>query len=128
MKLANEDPEAQRAGEGWEGDLGAVVEAEPGKLAAPFAIYCVPHQGRFTQLKILADPDELDELEPAYLARAPYSVWKGLIRGTLDPVEAILKRRIQMQGDLQPVIERMKYKGIAERILAQMQTQFIDEE
>ena len=40
---------------------------------------------------MLDDPDDLEEIEPAYLARAPYSVWKGLLSGTLDPVEAVLQ-------------------------------------
>ena len=43
------------------------------------------------------------------------------------PHEAVLKRRISMKGDLQPLIERMKYKGIADRVFAKLQTQFIDE-
>jgi putative sterol carrier protein len=128
VQLANADPEAADAGEGWDGDFGAVVEAEPGKLAAPFAIHCEPKNGRITRLRFLEDPDELDEIEPAYLARAPYSVWKGLILGTLDPVEAVLKKKIQMSGDLQPILERMRYKGIADRILSQLHTEFPDEE
>jgi putative sterol carrier protein len=128
VQLANADPEAAEAGEGWEGDFGAVVEAEPGKLTAPFAIHCVPKGGRITGLRFLTDPDELDEIEPAYLARAPYSVWKGLILGTLDPVEAVLRKKIQMRGDLQPILERMRYKGVADRILSQLRTEFPDEE
>jgi putative sterol carrier protein len=128
VQLANADPEASAAGEGWKGDFGAVVEPEPGKLDAPFAIHCVPKNGRIAELRVLADPDELEEIEPAYLARAPYSVWKGLIRGTLDPVEAVLRKRIQMTGDLQPILERMRYKGIADRVLGQLHTEFADEE
>ena len=82
---------------------------------------------RIEKLHVLADPDDLDEFEPAYVARAPYSVWKELLRGTLDPVEAVLKRRISVKGDLQPLIERMRYKGIADRVFAQLKTEFIDE-
>jgi putative sterol carrier protein len=127
VRLANADPQAAEAGAGWKGDLGMVVEPEAGKLAQPFAVYCVPEGGRISQWRVLEDPDELDEIEPAYLARAPYSTWKGLLRGTLDPVEAILKRKIRMEGDLQPVIERMRYKGIGDRVLSQVSTQFADE-
>lgn len=125
--LANSDPESALAGDGWEGDFGAVVEAEAGKLARPFAVYACPLAGRIETLKVLADPDDLDELEPAYLARAPYSVWKGLILGTVDPVEAVLTRRVQVRGNLQPLIERMKYKGIADRVLQRLETRFADE-
>jgi putative sterol carrier protein len=128
VKLANADPESGAAAQGWKGDIAAVVQAEAGKLAADFAVHFIPDGGRIQRFRVLKDPDELDEIEPAYLARAPYSVWKGLLLGTLDPVEAVLKKRIQMTGDLQPVIERMRYKGIADRVLAQLPTEFADEE
>jgi hypothetical protein len=127
IRLANADPEVALAGAGWDGDFGAIIEAEPGRLARHFVAHVVPKEGRIVRFRVLDDPDDLDELEPAYLARAPYSVWKGLLLGHLDPVEAVLKRRIAMQGDLQPLIERMRYKGIAERIFAQLETQFLDE-
>ncbi len=127
MRLTNTDPEAPAAGRGWKGDFGAVVEAEPGKLARAFVVHVIPNEGRIEKLRVLDDPDDLEEFEPAYVARAPYSVWKALLQGTLDPVEAVLKRRIQMLGDLQPLIERMRYKGIADRVFAQLKTEFIDE-
>ena len=128
IKAANADPESARAGAGWTEDFGAVVEAEPGKLAKAFVVHLVPKDGRIERFSVLVDADELEEIEPGYLARAPYSVWKGLLKGTLDPVEAVLKRRIAVQGDLEPLIERMKYKGLAERVLAQVPTEFADEQ
>jgi putative sterol carrier protein len=127
VRLTNADPEAASAGLGWTGDFGAVVDPEPGKLARPFVVHILPKNGRIEKLHVLADPDDLDEFEPAYVARAPYSVWKELLRGTLDPVEAVLKRRISVKGDLQPLIERMRYKGIADRVFAQLKTEFIDD-
>ena len=104
-----------------------MLEAEPGKQHKPFVVHVVPGDCRIQKARVLADPDDLEELEPVYLARAPYSVWKQLLKGTLDPVEAVLKRRISMRGDLQPLIERMKYKGIADRVFARLQTEYIDE-
>nr|WP_232293680.1 SCP2 sterol-binding domain-containing protein [Stigmatella aurantiaca] len=127
MRLTNADPEATQAGQGWKGDFGAVVEAEPGKLDRIFVAYLVPQDGRIVKLHVLADPDDLDEFDPAYVARAPYSVWKQLLQGTLDPVEAVLRRRIAVKGDLQPLIERMRFKGIADRVFAQLKTEFADE-
>lgn len=127
VRLTNADPESVAAGQGWTGDFGAVVEAEPGKLSAAFVVHIVPENGRIKKLRVLDEPDDLDEFEPAYVARAAYSVWKELLRGTLDPVEAVLKRRIAVKGDLQPLIERMRYKGIADRVFAALKTEFIDE-
>ena len=127
MALVNADPEILAAGRGWTGDFGVVIEAERGKLDAHFVAWIRPEAGRVAELRVLADPDDLDELEPAYRIRAPYSVWKGLLLGQLDPVEAILKRRLRVDGDVQPILERMRYKDIAARVLSRLETRFADE-
>ncbi len=127
VRLANADPEVAAAGADWVGDFGIVIEAEPGKLDSTFAVHVVPGGGRVERWKILRDPDELEEIEPAYLARAPYSVWKALLKGDLDPVEAVLRRQITLAGDVQPLIERARYKGISDRVLARIRTVWADE-
>jgi putative sterol carrier protein len=127
VRLTNADPEVAAAGADWVGDFGIVVEAERGRLDASFAVHVVPNRGRIERCKILRDPDELEEIEPAYLARARYSVWKALLKGELDPVEAVLRRQIALAGDVQPLIERAHYKGIGDRVLAQIRTVWADE-
>jgi putative sterol carrier protein len=127
LRLLEADPETVRAGKGWTADIGVVVEAEAGKLDKPFVVYVRPVEGRIEEWKVLVDPDDLDEFEPVYRIRAPYSVWKGFLTGTVDPIEAVLRRRVQVDGDLQPLVERMQHKGLAERVLERIQTDFIDE-
>lgn len=127
MAMVNADPESVAAGRGWTGDLGVVIEPEPGKLAEAFVVWVRPEAGRIAELEVLADPDDLDEFEPAYRIRAPYSVWKGLLLGRVDPVQAILQRTLRVEGDVQPILERMRYKDIATRVLAGLETRFIDE-
>ena len=127
VRLTNEDPEANAAGAGWVGDFGAVIEAEPRTLAKAFVVHLEPKNGKIVRVTVLDDRDDLEEIEPAYLATAPYSVWKALLLGSLDPVEAVLKKRIVVRGDLAPLIERMKYKGVADRVFSQIKTEFIDE-
>ena len=127
MALVNADPETVAAGRGWKGDFGLVIEAEAGKMDGHFVAWVRPVEGRIAELRVLVDPDDLDEFEPAYRLRAPYSIWKGLLLGSVDPVEAILKRRLRVDGDVQPILERMRYKDIAARVLARLETRFIDE-
>ena len=125
ITLINSDPESGRAGEGWHGDFGLVIDSEPGKLEKPFSVHVDPVGGKIKKILYLRDPDELDEIEPAYLIRAGYSVWKGMLLGTVDPVEAVLRQKISVKGPLQPLIERLKHKGIADRILLQLKTEFV---
>jgi putative sterol carrier protein len=127
IALVNADPERAVAAAGWNGDLGAVVESEAGKLDETFVAYVVPEGDRIGKFKVLPDPDDLEELEPAYVIRGPYSVWKALLQGTMDPVEAIVRRRIRVQGDVQPLIERARFRGIVDRMLRQLETHFADE-
>lgn len=127
MALLNADPETVAAGRGWRGDFGIVIESEPGKLDEHFVAWVRPEDGRVAELRVLVDPDDLDEFEPAYRIRAPYSVWKGLLLGRVDPVEAIVKRRLRVEGDVQPILERMRYKDIAARVLSKLETRFADE-
>ncbi len=127
VRLVNEDPERALAARGWLGDIGVIVDAEPGRLARPFVVHVVPRDSRIESLRVLEEPDDLDELEPAYLARAPYTVWKQLLRGTLDPVEAVLRRRISVRGDIQQLVERLRFKDLADRVLAGLKTEYVDE-
>ena len=127
MALLNADPETVAASRGWKGDFGVVIEAEAGKLDEHFVVWVRPENGRVAELRVLVDPDDLDEFEPAYRIHAPYSVWKGLLLGSVDPVEAILKRRLRVDGDVQPILERMRYKDIAARVLSRLETRFADE-
>jgi putative sterol carrier protein len=128
VRLVNADPESPLAAQGWVGDIGVIVDAEPGKLARAFVAHVVPRDARIEKLRVLEEPDDLDELEPAYLARAPYSVWKQLLQGSLDPVEAVLRRRIAVKGDMQQLIERLRFKGVADRVFTQLKTEYLDEQ
>jgi len=128
IRLANDDPDVERAGAGWDADIGVIVRAEAGKLTEDFVVHLEPVEGRFERFRLLREADELLELEPAYRVSAPYSIWKALILGTLDPVEALVRKSLLVEGDVQPLIERMQYRGIAERVLERLGTVFLDEQ
>jgi putative sterol carrier protein len=120
------DPQSAVAGKGWKGDLAAVALPE-GPLREPFLVYARSAEGRVLELRELEDLDEVDEIEPAYFAKAGYQTWKKLIAGELDPIEALMQRRIELRGDLQPIIERAQFKDLFWRVLARVPTTFIDE-
>jgi hypothetical protein len=107
-------------------DLAAVVEADPPAWAKPFAAYGRQERGRIATWHVLPDPDEIWELEPAYVLRAPYRVWKALLQGE-DPVKAALSGRVKVQGDLQALVRRASYRAIIDTALAAVATEFPDE-
>jgi hypothetical protein len=126
VEAVNRQPELPGALAGLGADLGAVVEPAPPHLGRAFAVYGRQRGGRIAEVRVLADEDDLLELEPAYVVRASYGVWKALVRGE-DPVRAALSGRVRVEGDLQALLRRAGYRPILVAALATVTTEFADE-
>jgi hypothetical protein len=126
VAAANRHPDLSAALAGLGRDLAAVIEADPPALRASVAAYARQEDGRLAAVRVLADPDDVYELEPAYVVRAPYRVWKALLRGD-DPVKAALGGRVRVEGDLQALVRRAHYRYVVDAALAGVATEFMDE-
>lgn len=120
------NPESAVAGKGWQGTLAVAVLADDG-LATPFFVLSRIQDGHVLDVRELEDEDEIDEVEPDYVAKGGYLTWKRFIRGDYDPIEALLQRKIHFEGDLQPIVERAQFKKLFWQTLAQVPTAFADE-
>lgn len=127
LGAVNRHPDLPRALAGLGADLAAVVEAEPPALPTPVAAWGRHAQGRIAEWRLLEDEDEILELEPAYVVRGPYRLWKDLLRRRADPVQAALSGRLRVQGDLQALVQRANYRYLVEQALAAVATEFPDE-
>lgn len=119
----NRHPELPRALAGLGADLAVVVEAEAPRFPRAVAAYGRQERGRIASWRILSDEDEILELEPAYVVRAPYRIWRELLAGA-DPVKAALSGRVKVQGDLEALVRRANYRGVVEEALAALDTRF----
>jgi putative sterol carrier protein len=117
IALFNEDPEAADAARGWEGDFGVVFDAGDRTLAVRVG---APVGGKLPEPEFLS-PEELEARGPKYYARATVEDWRALMQGGLDPVSAIVQKRLIARGDLTPVIARLAYRGLALRWLARIE-------
>ncbi|HEY3452814.1 MAG TPA: hypothetical protein VGK67_41100 [Myxococcales bacterium] len=117
------EPDSRKAGKGLVADFAAAILPE-GRLQEPFIVFGKAVEGRVETLRLLEDLDEIEEIEPAYVARAGYSAWRQIIESRLDPIEAILRKQIEVSGDLQPIIERAQFKDLVWRVLAKVPTTF----
>jgi hypothetical protein len=113
IRLLNEDPDAAEAARGWDGDFGVVIDRAEGPMGISIG---APVNGRLPEPEFLP-ADEIEESEPRYFARASEADWWALIEGGLDPIAAIVQKRLVARGDLTPVIARLQYRGLAERWL-----------
>ena len=107
-------------------DAGAVVERDAG-LPREVAAYGRNVGGRI-EARLLPDADDLLELEPAYVVRAPYGVWKQLLRGAVDPVKAAISGRVKVEGDLERLVRQASFRYVVDTALREVGTQFVDEE
>ncbi|HYD40068.1 MAG TPA: hypothetical protein VEB43_04505 [Anaeromyxobacter sp.] len=117
---AHPDLPAALAGLGRDGAL--VIEADPPVWPRPVAVWAEQRAGRIARWRILEDEDEILELAPAYVVRAPYRTLRGLIQGG-DPVQAALTGRVRIEGDLEALLRRTRYRHVIEDVLAAVPTE-----
>lgn len=118
ISLLNEDPEAAGAAAGWDGDFGVVIDKEGGAMGISIG---APVNGKLPEPRFLS-AEALEASEPRFFARASQGDWWALIEGGLDPIAAIVQKRLVARGDLSPVIARLQYRGLAERWLERIRS------
>jgi putative sterol carrier protein len=109
----------------WEGDVSLVFEAEPDK-GVPADVWgwldlwhgeC--RSGRFV-------PAE-EGAKARFVVRAPYSRWKDIIRGKLDPVKGIMQGKLKLRGDLPAILRHVRAAQELVRLSSEVETEFVDE-
>jgi len=88
---------------------GAVIERGDG-LKRDFCVLVRAAPGKPPVLEFPDDEDELEELEPEYLAWIPHKLARELLEQvqsgkTPDPVQLLLSGRVRLQGDVQRVVK-----------------------
>jgi len=127
VRQVNGHPDLGRAIAGLGADLAAVVERDSRHFPWGAAAWGRHEGGRIVDWRILEDEDDVLELSPAYVVRAPLAVWKDLLRGRADPVEAALTGRVKVKGDLDGLVRRAGYRYIVDEALRRVATVFPDE-
>lgn len=107
----NADPDAPGASSGWSFDFGVVIEGAGGGRAVYLG---PPVAGRVPRPEFMS-VEALAERQPSYFAAASEATWVALVRGEVDPIAAVVERRLVVRGDLAPVAARLRYKGLAQR-------------
>ncbi len=120
----NAQPELPRALAGLGRDAALVIEADPPAWPAAVAAWASQEGGRIGRWRLLADEDEVLELEPAYVVRAPYRLVRAILRGEVDPVKAALTGRVNVAGDLEALVRRAQYRRVVDAALAAVATEY----
>ncbi|HXF56617.1 MAG TPA: SCP2 sterol-binding domain-containing protein [Actinomycetota bacterium] len=122
------ESEAYRAAAAdWEGDLCFVFEAEPDRgVPEPVWVWMDLWHGEVRDHRYGVPPGEGERAR--YVVRAPYSRWKEVIRGELDPVRGILQGKLKLRGDLATIVRHVQAAHELVTVAASVPTRFVDED
>ena len=123
--LINGSPEYHEAAAEWEGDIAFLVEAEPDR-GIPTDVW-----GLLDLWHGTCRGGGLIEAEwgrtAAYILRAPYSRWKEVVTGELDPIKAMMQGKLKVQGDLPTIVRQVRAANELVELTLQIPTEFPDE-
>ena len=121
----NGSAEYREAAATWEYPVAFVFEAEPdrGLPGDLWALLDLFH-GECRDARML-EPAEGDRAP--FVIRAPYSRWKEVLRGDLDPVKGMMQGKLKLQGDLTMIVRYVRAANELVHLTMQVPTQFLDE-
>ena len=109
----------------WEGDVVFHIEAEPDKgLPDDVHGFLDLWHGRCRGGGLV---DEARATSAEFAVRAPYSRWKDVIQGDLEPIKGLVQGKLRVRGDLPKILRYVKGTQELAYIAGQVDTTFPDE-
>jgi len=94
-KLNNDEHYGKIASK-WEGDMRFIIEPDAG-FPNGLSIYLDLWHGKCRDGFI---ENQSDHRQPAFTLKAPYGNFARVIRGDLDPMQALMTRKLGVQGNM----------------------------
>jgi putative sterol carrier protein len=63
----------------------------------------------------------------AFVVRAPYSRWKEVLGGRLEPTKAMVQGKLRLKGDLKKIDENKKAVAVLVSLASKIPAEFVDE-
>lgn len=101
----------ERSAKDWEGDFIFVVEPDESYDGTAYLFLGLFH-GKSPDAGVLA---ALDEKPAEFIISAPFGGWRPVIEGKLDPIQAMMTRKLKLQGNMMKV---MRYPKAAKEIVS----------
>lgn len=109
-ELLNSSESYSRSAKDWEGDFIFVVEPDEAYKETSHLLLKLYH-GSSAGAEMLEG--ELPETE--FTINAPYSTWRKVIDGKLDPIQGMMTGQLKLRGNLMKII---RYPKAAQEIVA----------
>lgn len=94
-KLNSDEHYAQVASK-WEGDMYFIIEPD-GNLKERVVMYLDLWHGKCRGTEIVTD---IDRHTPAFILKAGYPNFAKVLKGELDPMQAMLTRKLDVKGNM----------------------------
>ncbi len=92
----NSDDQYARIAHSWEWDLLFAIEADE-NLKQSLYVYMDLWHGSCREVKIVEDASQT---KATFVLSAPYKQYVALLSGKLDPMQAMLTRKLRVQGNM----------------------------
>ena len=95
----NSDDEYGKIAAKWEGAISFYLEPG-GSVKAPLFYYIDLWHGECRGVQEVFTEAELQALKPAFILTAPYPSFVRVLKGQLDPMQAMITRKLKVQGSM----------------------------
>ncbi|MBT3336453.1 MAG: hypothetical protein HN855_14035 [Anaerolineae bacterium] len=95
-KKLNSDEKYAQIAKNWEGDMLCQLDADD-RLDKQMLLYIDLWHGK---CRAVAMWDEIGEKKPAFILKASYTNFLRVLQGDLDPMQAMLTRKLGVQGNM----------------------------
>jgi len=121
--LINGSKEYAEAGKTWEGDIAFVFEAEPDHGVPQDLVAWLDLRHGVCHGARMVEAQEGDRAE--YAIRAPYSRWREVVLGDLDPVKGMMQGKLKVRGDLPNIVRHVRAANELVHLTTLVPTEFM---
>ncbi|MBL7064830.1 MAG: SCP2 sterol-binding domain-containing protein [Anaerolineae bacterium] len=107
----NDSESYERSAKDWEGDFVFIVEPDETYDGTAYLFLGLYH-GKSPDAAMVASKDER---EVAFVLRAPFSNWRKVIEGKLDPIQGMMTKKLRLAGNMMKI---MRYPKAAKEIVS----------
>lgn len=107
----NSNTKYKEAGRGWEGDIILAIEKDQ-ELPASWYIYLDLFHGGCRKHEVFEEGEKLPDSQFRY--SGPFSNWKALINGKIDPIQGLLTGKFKLKG---PMMKVLRYNRAAKEMV-----------
>jgi putative sterol carrier protein len=120
----NSDEKYTRVAHKWEGDIMFRIEAG-GALGETVYFYSDLWHGKCRDAYVI-QPEQIQSFKPAYTLAASYDHFVSLLEGKLDPMQAMITRKLKVQGSMAYMMRNVPVVLDFVRCAQEIDTEFLE--